>query len=143
MSGMLVLLISIMCILLVYLVQSYTAFLTFKIKNIKLEKNIMFLILPFYSLLVHFLIAYKLFKKKEFKKAIKILIYSFSRYNIFLNILLGVILEEIIVLETYGQSRLLSKKEIKINEERKEKTILEKLLKKPFNTAKQVAPLYN
>ncbi|MCI2927921.1 hypothetical protein FH139_08835 [Staphylococcus hominis] len=140
---MLVLLISIMCILLVYLVQSYTAFLTFKIKNIKLEKNIMFLILPFYSLLVHFLIAYKLFKKKEFKKAIKILIYSFSRYNIFLNILLGVILEEIIVLETYGQSRLLSKKEIKINEERKEKTILEKLLKKPFNTAKQVAPLYN
>ncbi|MEY8595401.1 hypothetical protein [Staphylococcus hominis] len=103
----------------------------------------MFLILPFYSLLVHFLIAYKLFKKKEFKKAIKILIYSFSRYNIFLNILLGVILEEIIVLETYGQSRLLSKKEIKINEERKEKTILEKLLKKPFNTAKQVAPLYN
>ena len=143
MSSMLVLLILIMSILLVYLVQSYTAFLTFKIKNIKFGKNIMFLILPFYSLLVHFLIAYKLFKKKEFKKAIKILIYSFSRYKIFLNILLGVILEEIIVLETYGQSRLLSKKEIKIKEERKEKTILEKLLKKPFNTANQVAPLYN
>ncbi|HAR7074129.1 TPA: hypothetical protein I2T40_10980 [Staphylococcus aureus] len=71
---MLVLLISIMCILLVYLVQSYTAFLTFKIKNIEFGKNIMFLILPFYSLLVHFLIAYKLFKKKEFKKAINIFI---------------------------------------------------------------------
>ncbi|ELJ9288548.1 hypothetical protein RT939_001314 [Staphylococcus pseudintermedius] len=129
---------------LTYFVQVYTAYLTFNLKNIKFGKSLIYFILPFFSVVVHILISYRAFKRKKFKKAFKALGYSFSKYNIFLNILSGVILEEILIFETYGHSKLISKKEeVNLNTSKKEMTILQKVLKKPLNTAKQVAPIYN
>lgn len=131
-------------IALIYFVQVYTAYLTFNLKNIKFGKSLIYFTLPIFSAIVHILISYKLFKKKDFKKAFKMLGYSFSKYNIFLNILSGVILEEILIFETYGHSRMISKKEeVNLNKSKQEMTILQKVLKKPLNTANQVAPIYN
>lgn len=142
---MLLVSILLMFIIVIFLVQAYTAYLTFKTKNIRFGKTWFYFVLPIYSLLIHLLMAYKLFKKQDIKKSFKILGFSFTRYNIFLNFLTGIILEEIIVFETYGRSDLISKKNSnqKVSETEQEKTILEKLLKKPNRTADQVAPIYS
>lgn len=142
---MLLVSILLMFIIVIFLVQAYTAFLTFKTKNITFRQNWIYFVLPMYSLLIHLLMAYKLFKKHDIKKGFKMIGFSFTKYNIFLNFLSGIILEEIIVLETYGQSNLISKKDTneEVSEIEREKTILEKLLKRPINTADQVAPIYS
>ncbi|MEB5784477.1 MULTISPECIES: hypothetical protein [Staphylococcus] len=114
-------------------------------KNIKFGKSIIYFILPLYSLLVHLIMTYKLIRKQEFKKSLKMLSYSFTKYNIFLNIITGVVLEEVVVYETYGKSdSIKSGNSIpQKNKKTKEKSILDKLLKKPDVTANQVAPIYN
>ncbi|OEK87194.1 hypothetical protein AST14_05025 [Staphylococcus xylosus] len=129
----------------IYFVQVHTAYLTFKMKNIKFGKSIIYFILPLYSLLVHLIMTYKLIRKQEFKKSLKMLSYSFTKYNIFLNIITGVVLEEVVVYETYGKSdSIKSGNSIpQKNKKTKEKSILDKLLKKPDVTANQVAPIYN
>lgn len=142
---MLLVSILLMFIFVIFLVQAYTAFLTFKTKNITFRQSWFYFALPIYSLFIHLFMAYKLFKKHNFKKGFKMIGFSFTKYNIFLNFLSGIILEEIIVLETYGQSDLISKKDTdkEVSKSEREKTILEKLLKRPFITADQVAPIYS
>ncbi|WP_206749666.1 hypothetical protein, partial [Staphylococcus simulans] len=73
---MLLVSILLMFIVVIFLVQAYTAFLTFKTKNITFSQSWFYFALPIYSLFIHLFMAYKLFKKHDFKKGFKMIGFS-------------------------------------------------------------------